>query len=103
MTQAGGQGWTDISSGLDGSSVVGIYPDPDRGSHAAYAVTKTGVFFSPDTTGLAAAGQTVWTNITSNLTSIQYDAVRQRRPISSRSWPSSRTRPAMRTATRPPT
>jgi subtilisin-like proprotein convertase family protein len=74
VTQAGGQGWTDISSGLDGSSVVGIYPAPDRGSHAAYAVTKTGIFFSPDTVGLAAANQTVWTNITSNLTSLDYDA-----------------------------
>ena len=28
VTQAGGQGWQDISSGLDGSSVVGIYPAP---------------------------------------------------------------------------
>ena len=72
-TQAGGQGWTDLSSGLDGASVVGIYPDPDRGSHAAYAVTLTGVFFSADTIGLAKAGQTVWTNISSNLTSLQHN------------------------------
>ena len=71
FTQAGGQGWTDASRGLDGSTVVGIYPDPDRGSHAAYAVTLTGVFYSPDTVALAASGRTVWTNITSNLTSIQ--------------------------------
>jgi len=28
VTQAGGKGWMNISSGLDGSSVVGIYPDP---------------------------------------------------------------------------
>ena len=69
-TRSGGQGWTDISSGLDGSSVVGIYPSPDRGSHAAYAVTLNGVFFSADTVGLAAAGRPIWTNITSNLTSI---------------------------------
>jgi subtilisin-like proprotein convertase family protein len=74
VTQAGGQGWTNISNGLDGSSIVGIYPDPDRGSHAAYAVTKTGIFYSPDTIGLAGAGQTVWTNITSNLTSLDFDA-----------------------------
>ena len=72
-TQAGGQNWLNLSSGLDGSSVTGIYPDPDRGSHAAYAVTLTGVFFSPDTIALAESGQTVWTNITSNLTSIQYN------------------------------
>ena len=72
MTQAGGQGWVDISAGLDGSSVVGIYPDPDRGSHAAYAVTLTGVFYSPDIVGLATA--TVWTNITSNLTTLHYNA-----------------------------
>ncbi len=71
ITQAGGQGWTNISSGLDGASIVGIYPDPNRGSHAAYAVTLTGVFYSPDTVGLAAAGQTVWTSITNNLTAIQ--------------------------------
>ena len=54
-SQAGGQGWTDLSSGLDGASVVGIYPDPNRGSHAAYAVTLTGVFYSADTVGLAAS------------------------------------------------
>ena len=73
LSVAGGKGWTDASSGLDGASVVGIYPGPDRGSHAAYAVTLTGVFYSPDTVGLAGSGGTVWTNITSNLTSIQYN------------------------------
>jgi Bacterial Ig-like domain len=70
VSEAGGSGWTNISSGLDGGSVVGIYPDPNRGSHAAYAVTLTGVFYSADTTGLANAGETVWTNITTNLTSM---------------------------------
>jgi subtilisin-like proprotein convertase family protein len=73
LTVAGGNGWTDASSGLDGASVVGIYPAPDRGSHAAYAVTLTGIFYSPDTVALAQSGGTVWTNITSNLTSIQYN------------------------------
>ena len=73
LTEAGGQGWTNVSKGLDGSSVVGIYPAPDRGSHAAYAVTLGGVFYSPDTIGLAASGQTVWTNITSNLAAIQHN------------------------------
>jgi hypothetical protein len=70
VTQAGGSGWTNISSGLDGASVVGIYPDPNRGSHAAYAVTLTGVFYSADTIALSKGGETVWTNITSNLTSM---------------------------------
>jgi subtilisin-like proprotein convertase family protein len=65
VTRAGGQGWTDISRGLDGSSIVGIYPSPDRGSHAAYAVTLTGVFYSPDTI------TTPWTNITSNIPALQ--------------------------------
>jgi subtilisin-like proprotein convertase family protein len=73
VTQGGGNNWTDISSGLDGSSIVGIYPDPNRGSHAAYAVTLNGVYYSPDTIGLSQAGQTVWTSITNNLTSIQYN------------------------------
>lgn len=73
ITEAGGQGWTDISSGLDGASIVGIYPDPNRGSHAAYAVTLTGVFYSSDTVALAASGGPVWTSITNNLTSIQYN------------------------------
>ena len=67
VTQAGGQGWTDISKGLDGSSIVGIYPDPNRGSHAAYAVTLTGVFYSPDSL------TTAWTNITANLPSLLRD------------------------------
>ncbi len=74
VTQAGGSGWMDISSGLDGSSVVGIYPDPDRGSHAAYAVTLTGIFFSSNTVGLAESGQTVWTNITSNIPALSTNA-----------------------------
>ena len=74
LTEASGQGWTDISKGLDGASIVGIYPDPNRGSHAAYAVTLTGVFYSPDTVALSQAGKTVWTNITSNLESIQRNA-----------------------------
>jgi hypothetical protein len=73
ITEAGGQGWTNISSGLDGASVVGIYPDPNRGSHAAYAVTLTGVFYSADTVALAASGGPVWTAITNNLTSIQHN------------------------------
>jgi subtilisin-like proprotein convertase family protein len=71
VTRTGGQGWTDISSGLDGGSVIAIYTNPNRGSHEAYAVTLNGVFYSPDTIGLSAAGQTVWTNITGNLAQIQ--------------------------------
>jgi subtilisin-like proprotein convertase family protein len=72
VTNDGGKDWMNISSGLDGSSVSAIYTNPNRGSHQAYAVTLNGVFYSSDTLGLAAAGKTVWTNITNNLSQIQY-------------------------------
>ena len=72
VTNDGGKDWMNISSGLDGSSVSAIYTNPNRGSHEAYAVTLNGVFYSPDTIGLAAAGRMVWTNITNNLPQIQH-------------------------------
>jgi subtilisin-like proprotein convertase family protein len=70
VSETGGQGYTDISSGLDGASVVSIYPSPDRGSHSAYAVTLNGVFYTPDSLGTGPGGAT-WVNITGNLTQIQ--------------------------------
>lgn len=68
VTQSGGGGgnnnaWTDVSNGLDGSPVVKVVPSPARGSHAAYAVTQKGVYFTPDS---VASGAT-WTDITGNL------------------------------------
>ena len=64
VSQTGGGGgaanaWTDISNGLDGSPVAEIVADPDRGSHAAYAVTSGGVSVSVpnDPVPTPAAGQ----------------------------------------------
>ena len=59
----GGNAWHDLSTGLDGSTVEQIVTDPVRGSHDAYAVTDTGVFYMPDSSVPGAA----WINITSNL------------------------------------
>jgi subtilisin-like proprotein convertase family protein len=62
----GGNAWTKISTGLDGSPVVKIIADPTRGTHDAYAVTQKGVYFISDSTSAAAS----WTNITANLFSL---------------------------------
>ena len=53
VTQDGGgsgtsNNWLNISLGLDGSPVESIITDPTRGSHDAYAVTTTGVFYLAD-------------------------------------------------------
>ncbi len=72
VTQTGGAqnngqgGWVNKSAGLDGSTIVGIYPSPNQNSHEAYVVTIEGVFYSPDSI------TTPWTNITGNLTQIQH-------------------------------
>jgi subtilisin-like proprotein convertase family protein len=58
-----GNGWTDISAGLDGSSVRSIITNPTRGSHEAYAVTSQGVYHMVDSTAKGAK----WDNITGNL------------------------------------
>jgi len=60
---AAGTEWTEISNGLDGSTVLSILTSPDRGTREAYAVTQGGVFYIPDST---APGAT-WQNITGNL------------------------------------
>jgi len=73
VTQDGGRTYINISSGLDGASVVGIYPSPNRGEHSAYAVTLNGVFYTADSLAAPAAGQAVWANITGNLAQIQHD------------------------------
>jgi hypothetical protein len=67
-TVGGGNAWTDISLGLDGSAVLKIVADPTRGSHAAYAVTTNGVYYTANSLASTGGGTTgIWTNITSNL------------------------------------
>jgi subtilisin-like proprotein convertase family protein len=80
VTQDGGGGggsnnWLNISLGLDGSPVESIIADPTRGSHDAYAVTTTGVFYLPDSILLGNNPSTAalgWVNITSNLKQLAY-------------------------------
>ncbi len=67
-TVGGGNAWTDISTGLDGSPVLKIVTNPTRGNHEAYAVTQQGVYHTEDS--LASGVSAVWTRITSNLLSI---------------------------------
>jgi subtilisin-like proprotein convertase family protein len=73
VTQTGGgaQGnqWANVSAGLDGSPVEQIVPDPDRGSHDAYAVTQGGVYFIQDST---VAGAT-WQKISGNLFNLTHN------------------------------
>jgi subtilisin-like proprotein convertase family protein len=74
VTQTGGggnngNGWTNISAGLDGSPVQAIVTNPTRGSHEAYAVTTTGVFHIGDSLAPGAS----WQNITGNLFSIMHN------------------------------
>ncbi len=79
VSRTGGQavgnnpGWFVNSTGLDGSTVVGIYPSPDRGSHEAYAVTLRGVYYTADSTAIGTATSPTWVNITGNLAQIQYN------------------------------
>ncbi len=71
----GGNNWFNISLGLDGSTVRSIITDPARGSHDAYAVTNTGVFYLPDSILLANDPTNTafeWVNITGNLKSLAY-------------------------------
>ena len=71
---AGGT-WANISLGLDGSPVQQIITDPARGSHDAYAVTTTGVFYLPNSILLAqnpTVTQYEWQNITGNLKAMAY-------------------------------
>lgn len=84
---ANGNSWTNISNGLDGSTIQQIITDPVRGSHDAYAVTSAGVYFVPDSVALAnavaAAAQPngppvpaalTWQNITGNLFTLMHNS-----------------------------
>jgi len=80
VTQDGGgsgtsNNWLNISLGLDGSAVKSIITDPTRGSHDAYAVTTTGVFYLADSILLGnnpANTAYEWVNITGNLKKLAY-------------------------------
>ena len=68
VTQNGGgsgtaNNWINISAGLDGSPVESITTDPIRGSHDAYAVTTSGVFYMADSIP-SATNTPTWVNIT---------------------------------------
>jgi subtilisin-like proprotein convertase family protein len=76
VTQDGGgngtsNDWINISAGLDGSPVESIIADPIRGSHDAYAVTTTGVFYMADSIP-SATNTPAWVNITGNIKSLAY-------------------------------
>jgi hypothetical protein len=74
VTLDGGGTWTNLSTGLDGSSIESIVTNPHRGTHEAYAVTLTGVYhitfgvtLNPATHRLIISGTPTWQNITGNL------------------------------------
>jgi subtilisin-like proprotein convertase family protein len=75
MSRDAGGTWSNISLGLDGSPVQQIITDPARGSHDAYAVTTTGVFYLKDSV-LLSQNPTVaadgWVNITGGLKALAY-------------------------------
>ena len=77
VTQDGGgsgssNNWINISTGLDGSSVQSIITDPTRGSHDAYAVTSTGVFYIANSIPSATNLTPTWVNITGNIHNLAY-------------------------------
>ena len=75
VSQNAGGNWTNISLGLDGSPVQQIITDPARGSHDAYAVTTTGIFYLKDSILLAQNPTNVqyeWQNITGDIKTLAY-------------------------------
>jgi subtilisin-like proprotein convertase family protein len=48
VTRDGGGTWRNISTGLDGGTVLSIIPNPRRGSNEAYAITGMGVYWMAD-------------------------------------------------------
>lgn len=81
-TGGGGTGndWFSLTPApLDGSEVMAIYPNPNRGSNEVYAVTKRGVYHMADS---RAPGAT-WTNRTSNLFAISHQVFQRPGPENS--------------------
>jgi subtilisin-like proprotein convertase family protein len=58
-----GNQWTNLSAGLDGSTIRAIATSPTSGSFEAYAVTERGVYWMPNTQAATAT----WQPITGNL------------------------------------
>ncbi len=82
VTQDGGgsgatNNWIKVSTGLDGSPVQQIITNPNRGSHAAFAVTSSGVFYIADSIPSATNPTPTWVNITSNLHDLTYSILGQ--------------------------
>ncbi len=48
VTTNGGGLWRNISTGLDGSTVMQVIPNPTRGSNEVYAITRNGVYWMAD-------------------------------------------------------
>ncbi len=77
VTQDGGgtgtsNNWINISAGLDGSVVESIDPDPTRGSHDAYAVTSSGVFYIANSIPSPSNPSPTWVAITGNIKQLAY-------------------------------
>jgi subtilisin-like proprotein convertase family protein len=62
--------WTNLTGGtfgsLDGSDIMKIVPNPQRGTHEMFVVTQQGVYHMPDWTAPGA----VWVDLTANLKTI---------------------------------
>jgi len=67
-----GNNWINISNGLDGKAVESIVTDPARGSHDAYAVTTTGVFYIANSVPSTTNPNPTWVNISGNIHTIAY-------------------------------
>jgi subtilisin-like proprotein convertase family protein len=73
--------WINITSGifgnLDGSPIQKIIPNPTRGSHELFAITRKGIYHMADWDRRDAQNNripTPWENITDNIRSITYQA-----------------------------
>jgi subtilisin-like proprotein convertase family protein len=61
--------WINRSAGLDGTAIMDIIPNPERGSREAFVVTQRGVYWKADMADPAS-----WTNVTGNLFSLRSNA-----------------------------
>jgi subtilisin-like proprotein convertase family protein len=84
VTQDGGgngtsNDWINISAGLAAinSPIRAIITSPIRGSHEAYAVTTTGVYYMANSIASATNPTPTWINITSNINELAYSILGQ--------------------------